>query len=241
MAVDTSATHQGRCKLIAFWLLLLSSIALLAALILLNRFAPRGMRLLWDNQKRERSLSFLDKFPINQGAIVFLGDTHVADFRWEEYFPSQEVRNLGIQDETAAELRQRLSKVTDGKPRQIILHTGGSDIRFGFRNSRTAGDIKAILNAIRARTPETQVVVCGILPQRPQQAKRIRRLNSELAEQASQFNMVFVDLFDQFSDETGGLSRQVSGDQYHLCGSGYATWLPRISGQIHGVAETETM
>lgn len=215
-----------------FLFLLLSAFGLIAAIALLNRYAMWLMRRLWDNKNRARRLSFQDEFTLNPNSVIFLGDTHIADFRWEEYFPAVSVRNLGIPDETAAELGQRLAKVLDGKPRQILLHTGGSDVRFGLSIKQTAATVEAILSAIQASTPLTEVVIYGVLPQHPKKAKRIQRLNLELAEHASRFNMVYVDLFGEFADANGGLSEQYSEDGYHLWGPGYETWLALTSGHI---------
>lgn len=213
--------------------LLLVSIAtiLLLAIIYvtLERYSYRILRHLWSNNLRQRLMSQVDEFPIGADALVLIGDTHMADFRWEEHLTTQTVRNLGIPDESVAELNERLGPIVANQPRKVLVHCGGTDIRLGYRVQTILADMGELITAIRARSPRTQIFVLGILPQSPRLATHIQWVNQEAAHMALSNGTMFIDLFDELADPSGGLHSEYSEDGYHLWGLGYEVLLRKVS------------
>ena len=194
------------------------------------------MQRLWQ-ASTSQTQSFHDAFPITRTDIVFIGDSHVQDFRWEDFVQSKflgrmKARNLGIANETTAELVRRLPFILTHQPRLIILQTGGSDIRQGYQSKATLAKYKKLIHMIHQASPQSQLIVQGILPQGRLQAKRIQSLNRSIAQLAEAGGDRFIDLFPLLSNDDGALKVDYSQDDYMLLGPGYERWCEVIAAQI---------
>lgn len=205
---------------------------LLVAFLFLDGHVYRVLRRLWASRIRERLLSFANEFPVHEDTIVFIGDTHLADFRWEEHFDKDAVRNLGIPDETVAELNQRLPAIVSNTPRLILLHCGGTDVRLGYRAKTIVTNVEHTLSTISEGSPNAAVIIVGIFPQQARQATKIEALNQKFAELAVDHGYAFIETFADLADPAGGLSPSYSDDGYHLSGMGYEQILNKVRAQL---------
>ena len=108
--------------------------------------------------------------------IVFFGNSLTAGYGLDEQysFPSliqrkldslgydYEVVNAGLSGETTAGGRNRIDWVMEQPMDIFVLELGGNDVLRGFDLSVTRENLAAILDAVRAKYPDVQLVLAGM-------------------------------------------------------------------------------
>ena len=178
------------------------------------------------NHYRQRS-DFFHHYPVNQGDIVFLGDSITDGGCWDELFPGLPIKNRGINGDTTTGVLNRIGDVLAYKPAAIFILIGTNDLPwFQYRHD---DDILQtyiqILEACLRTSPETKVFVQSILPRAARFAKRIQNLNRQLKEISSIFHYTFINLYPHFEGAKGELSERFTNDHLHLLSAGYARWV----------------
>jgi lysophospholipase L1-like esterase len=103
--------------------------------------------------------------------------------------------------------------------------------------SEIATNLAAILDGLKQQTPDTEVYLQSVLPRAPSYRGSIEALNARLAEVALEHGAAWVDLYPAFFDpETGGIRGELSNDELHLLGPGYALWKEQIEMQVRAGA-----
>ena len=180
--------------------------------------------------------------------IVMIGDsiTHFwggpPEFRiqngaraWKDLFGERRVLNLGFGWDRTQNVLWRLEHGEfDGlRPRYVVLNIGTNNFS-GTANARAnspaevAEGIKAICQRIREKSPESRIILMGVLP-RGQKANdpfraKILELNKLLAEVGKTPGVTFLDIGPQFLSPDGELPRKFMGDYCHPSEEGYALW-----------------
>ena len=180
--------------------------------------------------------------------IVLIGDsiTHFWDGEpagpvkngpkaWEDVFGKRKVLNLGFGWDRTQNVLWRLDNGEfDGlKPKYVVLNIGTNNFS-GTRNARAntpdevAEGIKAICDRIRAKSPETRIVLMGVFPRgaSPKDGFRpkIAALNERLAALAKEKGLTFLDLGAKMLEPDGTLPRDIMKDSVHPTEKGYAIW-----------------
>jgi lysophospholipase L1-like esterase len=176
-----------------------------------------------------RLVSEFELFPLVPDDIVFLGDSITEEGPWEEIFPDLRVRNRGISGDTADGVLKRLDQVTRGQPAKVFLLIGTNDLFRGDSEDEIVANIIEILARLKDETPDTEVYLQSVLPRAPAYRARIEALNSRLSEVALENGVEWVDLYPHFVDSaTDGIREELSNDELHLLGPGYALWRDQI-------------
>lgn len=173
---------------------------------------------------------FFKYYPIQPGDIVFLGDSITDGARWDELFPGLPVKNRGINADTVEGVVQRLHDILSGQPAAIFILIGTNDLPWYVYHNDAAilGQYEMILQCCKNDTPLTQVFVQSILPRHARYANRIQNLNQQLKSLAEKYACEYIDLFSHFAGENGQMLAELSNDQLHLMGAGYARWVELI-------------
>ncbi len=159
--------------------------------------------------------------------FVFLGDSLVADFNWQNRMPFFEVINLGIPGETTQGLQGRLASVISGlKSPDIILVSIGTNDVLGENYSFTAGLDKIIINLSKA-FPETEIIVNSLFPIQTNflTDEAILRINNEINDMTRRTGSCFLNMFDRFK---GSGSALFQADGVHLTEKAYDLWARSI-------------
>jgi hypothetical protein len=177
------------------------------------------------------------------GTVVFVGSSTIARFPLDEVFPGKRCTNLGMGNETAPDLRERLERTLPAtvRPAGIVLYAGSADLRFHPR--LTAGEIRvrveAVVAELRRKAPEAPMVLLEVLPGRRQfraEHAGLRALNAELAALAAERGLVLVRTNrPPLVDEHGDLLDAMSVDSHHLGLDGYRVlgrWIREDGGAI---------
>jgi lysophospholipase L1-like esterase len=176
-----------------------------------------------------RLVSAFEAFFLVPDDIVFLGDSITEGGPWEELFPDLRVRNRGVAGDTSESVLRRLEQVTRAQPAKVFLLIGTNDLKRGKSEDEIVANIIEILERLKQETPDSEVYLQSVLPRAAGYRERIEALNARLAEVALEHGTEWIDLYPHFLDlETGAIRAELSNDELHLLGPGYALWRDQI-------------
>lgn len=201
----------------------LNGVLLLALLVF---WSGRGSAVTIFLQKRmERTVSFFETYPVAPGDVVFLGDSLTEAGHWSEVFPEMPVKNRGRGGDTVALLAERLDQVVSGRPRAIFLNIGTNDLTHGPKEREVSyRQYRGIIEYIQQASPSTGIHVQSLLPRGAKFREEIEAFNAELRRMARDAGVHYIDLYPRFLAEDGSIRDDLSNDELHLMGEGYALW-----------------
>jgi lysophospholipase L1-like esterase len=216
---------------------------LTAASIALNAALLVALSVLWSgrgtavtdflDKRMERTLSFFETYPVAPEDVVFLGDSITETGLWPEIFPDLPVRNRGRGGDTVALLAERLDQVVSGRPRAIFLNIGTNDLTHGPVDREVSyRQYREIIDHIRQASPSTAIHVQSLLPRGVKFRGEIEAFNVELQKMARKTGVNYVDLYPHFLAEDGSIRDDLSNDELHLLGEGYALWAQLLAPHI---------
>lgn len=86
---------------------------------------------------------------INNIDIVFLGDSLLARGQWERLFPTQNVLNLGVDGSTTKDVLERMDKVVELKPKNVVLLVGINDLNLYTPQEEVYANYRLILEKLK--------------------------------------------------------------------------------------------
>lgn len=156
--------------------------------------------------------------------VLFVGDSLIAYYDWQQDFPALSCVNLGVPGETVAGCRSQVPQIVVRHPRAdlVVVMIGTNNLvmsEFGF-----LADYEALLAGLHDGYPQASIVVCSLLPLQlhwlaPGAAER---LNDLLKELANQDWGVYLDICASF--HAGETASCFSEDGVHLSDEGYRRW-----------------
>lgn len=155
---------------------------------------------------------------------------------WAETFGNHRVMNMGFGWDRTQNVLWRLDhgEMDGTHPKTIVLNIGSNNFT-QTRNARentpaeVAEAIAAILDRIHQKSPESRIIVMGVLPRGFEAVghyrTRITALNELLAKQlAGKPWISFLDISAQLVTADGTISRDIMFDATHPTEAGYAIW-----------------
>ncbi|MBW6521252.1 MAG: hypothetical protein K0A99_09635 [Desulfoarculaceae bacterium] len=163
---------------------------------------------------------------MKQGNLLFLGDSLLADFNWQERIPHFTVNNLSIPGETAQGLLNRLPSIQeqDIDPHIILIMTGTNNLLMEDYNfSRTIQQIVVFLSRC---FPAADVIINSLVPLQIPWLNRaeIKRINSAMEALSLTSGCCFLDMYTKFSTRNG----LFQADGIHFTTTGYNLWARSI-------------
>jgi len=157
---------------------------------------------------------------------------------WGEHLARRNAVNLGIGGDQTQHVLWRLDNgnIEGIKPKLAVLMIGTNNS--GSNTSKEIADgVKAIVDKLRAKLPETKVLVLAIFPRGANENDRLRKVNEgankEIAKLADDTNVFFMDIGPKFLAEDGKtLKREVMPDLLHLNEKSYQTWAEAIEPKV---------
>ncbi len=178
--------------------------------------------------------------------IVFLGDSITQGWEgagykaWQEHFASRNAANFGIGGDQTGHILWRLNNGNfDGlKPKLLVLMIGTNNTTSNPKQSPQdiADGIKAILERLQIKSPDTKVLLLGIFP-RGETAEDANRknnvaINSLIEKFADGARVHYKDISSKLVDAQGKLSKEIAPDLLHLSPAGYDRWAEAIEADI---------
>ena len=203
---------------------------------------------------KDRHAEILDLGKKGDGDIIFLGDSITQEwdtsgkFVWKERWEPLKAVNFGISGDRTQHV---LWRVTEGKelaglkPKLVVLLIGtnnlGSDRAGavgpeGNSAEEIADGVATILAAVAKQSPQTPVLLLGILPRGAEAGapvrSRIKDVNGRLAKLADGQKVRFADVGSKFVDDKGNLQADLLPDALHLSPKGYQVLAEALRGEI---------
>jgi beta-glucosidase len=174
--------------------------------------------------------------------VLFVGDSITEMWNgpgravWEKEFAPLKAANFGI---SADQTQNVLYRLNDGElegitPKVVVLMIGTNNLKSGptrMTPENTAAGVRAIVELIKTKLPETRILLLGILPRQPDYdwiAEAIQRTNALLREMADGRQVRFLDFGAKLLQPDGSLSREIMPDLLHPSQAGYQVWADAI-------------
>lgn len=181
-----------------------------------------------------------ERLPERPGAILFVGDSQTEQCEWSELIAMEgpPVLNRGITGDHTAGISNRLPELLRHRPSKMFLMVGVNDLLFDTPLLEIAARYRSLVQQIRSRSPNTQLVLLG-LPSVNNQIKQtglttsaVDGLNTKIAQIAKEYALPFVDLKTPLSDAEGRLSAKFTEDGLHLNALAYLVWKQGIAAYL---------
>ena len=180
----------------------------------------------WMTQNRQY---FWSQRLVNQGAIVFVGDSLIAGWiTLKNDFAPLHVANVGIGGDVSRGVLFRLQEdVIDLKPRAVVILIGTNDMSAKEDLSLLMANLTSILKTLRDYNPSLPIVLCKLPPRNysasPVSTRDMLALNSRLDNlSGSDAKLAVMDLYQLLALPDGSIDPQnFEADKLHISPTGY--------------------
>jgi len=176
--------------------------------------------------------------------VVFIGDS-ITDFwqnrgkaEWQKYFAPFKALNLGISSDRTEHVLWRLDngQLENNQPKLFVVMIGTNNNGHRPADKESTADtvagIKAILDRLAQKAPDSKVLLHAIFPRgaTPQDERRLRNeaVNAEIQKFADNKRVFWMNINDKLLQPDGTLSKEVMPDLLHPNAKGYAIWAEAI-------------
>jgi lysophospholipase L1-like esterase len=173
--------------------------------------------------------------------LLFLGDSITAGWNgqkaiWEAAFGKYKPANFGIGGDRTQHVLWRIEngELEGIKPKAAVVMIGtnnsGSDPAEGI-----AKGITKIVETIRAKTPDTKILLLAVFPrgEKPNpQREKLKDVNARIAKLDDGKHVFFLDIGDKFLQPDGSLTKEIMPDYLHLSAKGYQIWADAIADKV---------
>jgi lysophospholipase L1-like esterase len=175
--------------------------------------------------------------------LLFIGDSITQGWMgagkdvWQKYYGERKAMNAGIGGDRTQHVLYRLDHGNiDGiKPKLAVIMIGTNNSGTDSSDDIAAG-IKAIVEKLRAKRPETKILLLGIFPRGADPSDPKRQVNiaaNEIAKNVEDGkNIFYLDISKKFLNEDGTLSKEIMPDLLHLSPKGYEIWAESIEPKV---------
>jgi len=187
--------------------------------------------------------SFLERAKAGPVGLLFLGDSITAGWTkkapdiWEKYFGAHQPANFGIGSDNTMGVLWRIEhgELDHIKPKVLVLLLGTNNTNMHTAPQISAG-LGAVVRRIRAKLPETRILLLAILPRGPRpdpgdvpddsgrRMEIIHAVNADLAKLADGRHVRFLDVGSLFLDANGRIRDDLMPDRLHPNPAGYEVW-----------------
>jgi lysophospholipase L1-like esterase len=183
---------------------------------------------------RSSRLAKFEAEPVIPGRVIFLGNSITQGGDWAKLTGDSTVVNRGIGADLTFGLRTRLDDVTRRKPSKLFVLIGINDISKDIPDAVIAAEYRALVDSVRAQSPQTKIFVQSILPLNPSvknfpqhydKQARVVAVNQLLRQMARATHVTYIDLWPVFVDRQSHLDASLTGDGLHLNQLGYERWV----------------
>lgn len=178
--------------------------------------------------------------------VVFLGDSITDRWQgagraaWHAAFAPLGAVDFGISGDGVGQVLWRVQhgEIAPSAPRVVVLLIGTNDLRL-HTPAEVAAGVGAITDAIHAQSPETKILLSGLLPRGDSAESPYRpaiaAVNQLLAAQDDGVAVHFVDPGSAFVNPDGSLRRDLLPDTLHPGPEGYRVLAGALSPDLHAL------
>ena len=192
---------------------------------------------------KTRHESFNERVKMGNVDLLFIGDSITQGWEragattWKEFYEKRNAVNLGIGGDRTQHVLWRLDNgnIEGIKPKLAVLMIGTNNSGTNTSEQIAAG-VKAIVEKLRTKLPDTKVLILGIFPRGENKENKQRQVNegaNEIIKKLADDKMVFYqDIGPAFLMADGTLSREVMPDLLHLNDKSYKIWAESIEPNV---------
>lgn len=196
-----------------------------------------------DAYSEARLASNLQQAEQGGAEIVILGDS-IADYwtthgaaSWRTVMAPRGAVDFGIIGNTTGELLSQIAAgELAGKPKVVVLMIGANNIVQGNSPAQVAQGIAANVAAVRAASPQSQVVLMGVLPisgaGNGPLTWKVTLVNAMISRLDDGAHVHYVNIGSSYLLPDGSQNRALYADIVHLSPAGYSVWASQISGTL---------
>ena len=169
--------------------------------------------------------------------FVFLGDSITDWYPFEDFYSSDvPIINSGFAGYTSEELLKDMDKtVYQYNPTKVFIQVGTNDLNCDNPDTeKILKNITRIINNVKKNRPNSEVYLESIYPINKTDDEKINKgcvgkrenidivsLNEKLEEYCNNNDVVYIDLYDELSDDRGDLKLEYTTEGLHLSREGY--------------------
>lgn len=159
--------------------------------------------------------------------LLFIGDSLIEYFDWQERFPKHSVYNMGVAGEMVEGLYSRLEVIYDQVegPDAVFIMSGINNLAMGDKQFLTV--YRRVVKSLEKQYPSAKIFVQSLLPVLfPWLSNdEIREMNMKLKVMADEENVLYLDIHSLFLEQGGGAVKDyLLDDGIHVSEKGYLVW-----------------
>ncbi len=195
-------------------------------------------------QKRHKAMN--ERVKQGNVDLLIIGDSITQGWEtkgkevWDKYYKDRNAVNLGISGDQTQHVLWRLENGNiDGispKLAMLMIGTNNAGAKPMQSPEDVAAGVKAIVEKLREKLPQTKILVLGIFPrgEDDQDAKRQTNMkaNEIVAKLADDKMIFYLDINDKFLDSDHKLSKDIMPDLLHPNAKGYEIWAEAVEPTI---------
>jgi len=204
---------------------------------------------------KTRHESFNERVKQGNVDLIFIGDSITAGWEnagkkvWDEFYGKRNAVNLGIGGDRTQHVLWRLDHGNiDGINPKLAVLMIGTNNSSPNTSEQIAEGVKLIVEKLRAKLPNTKVLVLGIFPRgqnlNADKSKTEEGLtddknrkvnegaNAIIQKLADNKNVFYMDIGPKFLEPDGTLSRDTMPDLLHLNEKSYRIWAESIEPKV---------
>ncbi|HGA3211795.1 TPA: SGNH/GDSL hydrolase family protein [Streptococcus agalactiae] len=184
-----------------------------------------------DYQMKREQFFEINNQTVQEGAIVFTGDSIVEFFPLKKYLGRDyPLVNRGVAGSDTYWLLENLrTQVWELLPSKVFILIGTNDIGLGHSQSEIIANITDIIAEIRAESYMTEINILSVLPvsEEDDYIERVKVRNNQTIKALNKTLSVisginYIELYDLLVDEKGQLASSFTKDGLHLTDQAYA-------------------
>jgi beta-glucosidase len=173
--------------------------------------------------------------------LLFLGDSiterwSIAPYVWDHFYGRYQPANFGIGGDQTQHVIWRIEQgELDGIHPKVVVFMLGTNNTGANTAAQIAAADRKIIGMIRAKLPETRILLLAIFPRGPRTSRGvddgwqahmaiIRAVNADLAKLDDGDHVRYLDITKAFLDDEGHIPHIIMPDQLHPNAAGYVLW-----------------
>lgn len=175
---------------------------------------------------------------MQQGAIVFVGNSITEQGWWSILIKRDDIENRGIGGDNTFGMIDRLPDILKSKPAKIFLMAGINDLTAGYPMDTIVSNIRTMVKMAREASPATKFYVQSVLPVNDSRLAyasikgknpQVTELNERLKGVCAEHGATYVDVASQLRDKNGDLQLALTKDGIHLHPEAYVIWVKYLN------------
>ena len=184
--------------------------------------------------------------------ILFIGDSITQGWSaggqtvWDTHYAHRNAFQIGFSGDQTQHVLWRLDNgeidYFQPKVAVVMIGTNNAQHQRDWTAQKVADGVKAIIERVHAKSPDTEVLLLSIFPRGASPKDRYRLRNEEVNALISQYDSLekvhYLDIAPEFLTNNGTLTKAVMPDLLHPQAAGYEIWANAIEDKLEALLKT---